>query len=466
MQSAFERMHRSYDLASEMQDSDVTRSASVYTLDRISGNGTQYIIMIPQHGHSYDKEKSTDIADIIRTVLALCNAVGLYHQAGYLHLDIKPSNFIATSDHTGKGKNIALFDLDTLVALDDLQNTSVAGVSYTKEWAAPEQKQMQIAKFCPATDLFAIGAVLFERIMNRMPTNADLSPFATWEFDDRFNVKKVNPKAKRLLTDIFHKTLAANVKRRYQTADELSSALSAVLEVVSARAPYIISDCPINTVKVIGRSGELRQIHNTFSSENHAVFLHGEGGIGKSTLAIQYGTVYKDKYDAVIFLRYRDSLESLLDNVFLFNCDTRDEYERRQILKGLLDSHILLIIDNFDVAVDEDDYLHDLLSVGTDILITTRTDFRDSLNDGVSYIDVNALPKNELLTVFANASEQEIVPEQKEALSELFANIGNNTFVVDLLGKQAAVSDYSIDYLIGFLQGEIQSIRLMTFEGL
>lgn len=450
MQSAFDRMQRSYDLASEMQDSDVTRSASVYILDKVSANGTQYIIMIPQHGHSYDKDNSTDIADIIRTVLALCNAVGLYHQAGYLHLDIKPSNFIAATDHTGKGKNIALFDLDTLVALDDIQSASVAGVSYTKEWAAPEQKQMQIAKLCRATDLYAIGAVLFERIMNRMPTNADLSPFASWEFDDRFSAKRVNPKAKRLLTDIFHKTLAANVKRRYQTAEDLSTAMEELLSVVCSKAPYVATVLPPNTVKVIGRDEDLQSIHKAFVCGKRAVFLHGEGGIGKSTLAISYGNAYSYCYDAVLFLRYKDSLKSLLYEVFLYNYNTEKDEDKNKDkdrlpdIKQALSKNVLLIIDNFDVSVDQDDYLSEILRLKTNIIFTTRTDFSDVLDGDIKQIEINTLENNELFSIFSQYGDISVTPEKENIVKRIIEFVDYNTYAVELLGRQLSSSDMSI----------------------
>lgn len=401
MQSAFDRMQRSYDLASEMQDSDVTRSASVYTLDKISANGTQYIIMIPQHGHSYDKDKSTDIANIIRTVLALCNAVGLYHQAGYLHLDIKPSNFIATTDHTGKGKNIALFDLDTLVALDDIQSALVAGVSYTKEWAAPEQKQMQIAKLCPATDLYAIGAILFERIMHRMPTNADMSPFATWEYDDRFNAKKVNPKAKRLLTDIFHKTLSANVKRRYQSASDLAEVLGELLEVVCCKEPYIIPTLPIGRCKFVGRSKETNELRKALEVKQK-VFISGLGGIGKSEFVKHYIDAYNYEYDAVVFLTYKGSVETALSSIQISRVTNLGD--KKDVLPQLCDERVLIVLDNYDVAIDEDNTLNQLLQLNCNIIITTRTNFSTAYTE-FAHITLHGLSKENLRTIFENESQ-------------------------------------------------------------
>ena len=149
---AFYRFKNAYEVAAKIQNTEGAQSVSVYSLDRFAENGTQYVATIP-NGNSYDKNESEDIADILRTALALTNAVGLYHKAGYLHLDIKPSNFIASEDQTGKGKNIILFDVDTVVSQEDVRNGNLRSISYSKEFAAPEQKMQQIKKISPATML-------------------------------------------------------------------------------------------------------------------------------------------------------------------------------------------------------------------------------------------------------------------------------------------------------------------------
>ena len=444
-EKAFQRFNNAYEIAAKIQNEAGAQSVSVYSLDKFEENGTQYVATIP-NGNSYDKTKNDDIADIIRTALALTNAVGLYHKAGYLHLDIKPSNFIATEDQTGKGKNIVLFDVDTVVARDDIQSGNLRGVSYSKEFAAPEQKMQQIKKMCPATDLFAVGAVLFERVINRPVDSTDSTLFATWEYDERFDAKKVNPKAKRLLTEIFHKTLAANVKRRYQSAEELAKALDELLSVVTDGKPYLISIFS-NTVNVIGRRNDIDLISKAFSSGKKTVFLHGVGGIGKSTLAVAYADEYQKSYDAVLFLRYRDSLETLLNEIDIYNCETTDSEEKRRILRNLLDRNVLVIIDNFDVATDEDEYLFDLLELRTNIIFTTRTDFSDTLNGDATQIEVNALGQSFLFELFSHISKTDIIDENENALKEMFRLVGNNTYAVELLARQITASDCSIETL-------------------
>ena len=444
-EKAFWRFNNAYEIAAKIQNEAGAQSVSVYSLDKFEENGTQYVATIP-NGTSYDKNESKDITDIIRTALALTNAIGFYHKAGYLHLDIKPSNFIATEDQTGKGKNIVLFDVDTVVSQNDIQEGNLRSVSYSKECAAPEQKMQQIKKLCPATDLFAVGAVLFERIMNRPADSSDSTLFAEWEFGSRFEAKKVNPKAKRLLTEIFHKTLAANVKRRYQSAEELANALDELLSVVTNGKSYLVSNIS-NTVDVIGRRNDIDLISKEFLSGKRFVFLHGVGGIGKSTLAVAYANEYKKNYDAVLFLRYRDSLVALLDTIEIHNFEAASHEEKRKVLRGLLDQNVLIIIDNFDVHTDQDEYLYDLLQYHTNIIFTTRTDFSDTLNGDATQIEVNALGQSFLFELFSHISKTDITDENEKALKEMFRLVGNNTYAVELLARQITASDCTIETL-------------------
>lgn len=184
----------------------------VHAFDIGRCNETLYIVMDANDGVTFDNDNANNLSDILTTVKLLAYVVGEYHKNGYLHLDIKPSNFLVyprPSDH------IILFDMDTITPIKDIKSGKVQVCSYSDDWAAPEQKQGKINKLCPATDIYAIGAVLFEKVMGRQVECGDSCLFAEWEFDgDLF--EDVNPKIKRLLSNIFRKTISANIKCRYQ----------------------------------------------------------------------------------------------------------------------------------------------------------------------------------------------------------------------------------------------------------
>lgn len=442
-ESAFDRFDKSYRIAGLIQNSDMACDTSVYSLDLIEFNNTMYIAMIPKNGISYDKVNSDNIIDIIRTVLALANAVGRYHQIGYLHLDVKPGNFIATEDHTGNGINITLFDFDTIVPFDSITGRTIKSVSYSKGWTAPEQIQQQIGKLCPATDIFSIGAILFERVMKRRVENCDMSPLAKWEFDNRFDVKHVNPKVKRLFVDIFHKTLASNVKKRYQTSHELSVAMNELLDVVINEKPYIISSFPVSTCHFIGRSDELDELHNAVA-ECKKVFVSGCGGIGKSELVKRYINLYKHSYDAVVFLRYTGSIAETLRNIKIKGVS--DSNDMLKTIEELCDDRTLLVIDNFDMLPDEDIYLEYILSIGSKIIITTRTDF-SGLYANIHCIKISGMTQSELRTIFETESSMKLNNEEFIDLMSIIHMGEQCTHYWVLLAKLLKSGDYSLKEL-------------------
>ena len=439
---AFQRFNNAYEIAAKIQNEAGAHSVSVYSLDKFEENGTQYVATIP-NGNSYDKTKTDDIADIIRTALALTNAVGLYHKAGYLHLDIKPSNFIAAEDQTGKGKNIVLFDVDTVVARDNIQSGNLRSVSYSKEFAAPEQKMQQIKKLCPATDLYAVGTVLFERVMNRSADSSDSTLFATWKYDERFDAKKVNPKVKRLLTEIFHKTLAANVKRRYQSAEELATALTEVLDVVCSRSPYIISSVPSTTCKFVGRNEELAELFVGLE-ENDLVFVRGAGGIGKTELVKRYITIHQDEYDAVVFMLYNGSVIDCLNEVVISNGGDDSKYS---LLKQLCNDRVLFVLDNFDVALDEDNGLEKLLQLNSKVIVTTRTDF-SSIYDNAHFISISGLPLAYLRKLFENELDRPLSDIEFSSLKSILYIGEDCTYFWSMLARLAKSGEYSIREII------------------
>ena len=441
-EKAFLRFDNAYEIAAKIQNVAGAKSVSAYSLDKLTENSTQYVATIP-NGTSYDKSESTDIADIIRTALALTNAVGIYHKAGYLHLDIKPSNFIATEDQTGKGKNIVLFDVDTVISQDDIQGGNLRSVSYSKECAAPEQKMQQIKKLCPATDLFAVGAVLFERIMNRPVDSSDSSIFSDWKYDERFD--SVSPKAKRILTEIFHKTLAANVKRRYQSAEELAKALDELLMVVDQKL-FLRSNVPDIFCDVVGREQELNEIHNAFKSGKKKVFLHGFGGIGKSTVALEYAKRFKSEYDFVLFWRYKGSLESFVNDIDIVNYDSISFSEKENQLNNLIDENVLIIIDNLDVTINQYNVLKESLPFKSHacLLITSRTDF-SSLQGEYGHVEIEILEKHDLHKLFCTACGKSL--DFSDTLKNLFLAVRDNTYAVYLLGLQLVASHITVDEL-------------------
>lgn len=416
---------------------------TVHAFDIDEANGTQYIIMDANDGVTFDKDSSTSLTEILKTVKLLAHVVGQYHDNGYLHLDIKPSNFLV---YPRPSEHIILFDMDSVTAIEDIRSGKISCVPYSKGWAAPEQMQGSLSKLCPATDIYSIGAILFDKIMGRNVEPADTGLFANWDFDEKI-FENVNPKIKRLLRNIFKKTLAANVKRRYQNVKELITALEDAVKTAEEKI-YLISDYPFPNANFTGRQDELYKIESAFKNDIKTVFLHGFGGIGKSELAKKYAQIHKTDYDAILFLSYEDSLEELVNDIDIQNYNENSVDNHNKVLKRVLSKQkVLLIIDNFDIEIDEDAYLDRFLRLNADIIITTRTDFSELSIGNSKQINIENLESKELISLFEKESGITFDESDRSIVDSVLKRYNYYTLIVPILAKQLVASGWSLDTL-------------------
>ena len=191
-------------------------------------NGTQYIDMTCFNGQSYNKVKEKSLYDLLRRMKALIEVVFNYHKAGFLHLDIKPENIYAVPE---TAEFLMLFDFDSVVEKNNIGTKSV--LSYTMSWAAPEQINRMHSKICEATDLFAVGEILFYQIMGRHSEMKERRSFGEYQFDYESAIfENVNPKVYPLLSEVFHKTICTASDKRFQSAEELLSALENIIALI------------------------------------------------------------------------------------------------------------------------------------------------------------------------------------------------------------------------------------------
>lgn len=61
-----------------------------------------------------------------------------------------------------------------------------------------------------------------------------------------------------------------------------------------------------------GRNDILSEIHSRFQREEHVLFLHGIGGIGKTQIAKQYAKKHKYDYDTIIYITYNSSIKDAI----------------------------------------------------------------------------------------------------------------------------------------------------------
>lgn len=402
---------------------------SVSVFDLCEANNTLYIIMNADKGTTFDQDNADSLHDILKTIKLLAHFVGRYHENGYLHLDIKPSNFLV---YPRPSEHIVLFDMDSVTPISDIENGNVEFISYSEGWAAPEQKQGKISKLCPATDIYSIGAILFEKVMGRPVTVFDTGVFADWDFEGRF-FERVNPQIKIVLKKIFKLTLSAAINRRYQSTDELESDLDSIISILTAGEPYLLPEYISCTADFIGRKEELTSIDHAFATGAHIVCLKGMGGIGKSELSRKYAQEFCTDQATAVFTSYRgkNSIAEMLDEIELQNFNGTEK-EKLSQLKKLLDEDVLLVVDELDSEEVPD--LEILERLKCRILITSRLSWDEY--GTFSSISVNALATDEQLALFEQIYGCELLVQEIHIVQEILAMMEGYTLLIPLLAKQ------------------------------
>jgi len=186
----------------------------------------EFIDGVTLHQRSRAGMKLTDILDIAtQTASALAAA----HAAGIIHRDIKPENIMVRRDGYIKVLDFGLAKLtqpsgsttDTEAPTKAMINTGAGTVMGTANYMSPEQaKGIHVDA---RSDLWSLGAVLYEMITGRVPFPGE-TPTETISLIlqrepaplTRF-VADVSPELERIVT----KALTKDREERYQTAKDL-----------------------------------------------------------------------------------------------------------------------------------------------------------------------------------------------------------------------------------------------------
>ena len=153
--------------------------------DLFEENGTAYYVMDYIDGENLaERLKRTgrpmteqEVREILPQILDALKSV---HDAGIWHLDLKPANIMLD-----KSGNVKLIDFGASKQLNAQKGgaTTSTAISYTNGYAPREQMEQNYDKFGPWTDIYALGATLYNLLTNKRP------PLPT-DIDDDVTVDK------------------------------------------------------------------------------------------------------------------------------------------------------------------------------------------------------------------------------------------------------------------------------------
>jgi serine/threonine protein kinase len=156
-------------------------------------------------------------------------ALQYMHEQGVLHLDVKPANVTM-------GNPPRLLDLSLARPGAPMRLDREVG---TPPYMAPEQCRRDI--LTPATDLFGLGATLYEALTAMQPftvgddDGADLATRYPQLEEEPLPLREQRPEIPRALDDLIMRCLAVDPGRRPRSAAECAAGLISVLETIGLR---------------------------------------------------------------------------------------------------------------------------------------------------------------------------------------------------------------------------------------
>lgn len=211
-----------------------------------------------------------------------------------LHRDIKPANILMRRrSRLILGSQTKLADFGVARLLDSSSTkTTIAG---TPGYMAPEQARGQSAGLDARTDVYGLGATLYEMLSGRPPFVGETSEAILRQlFDsDPIPVRRLNPRVPRELETVCSKCLASIPSGRYTSAAELAADLRRFRE----GRPILAR--PISPIVAVAKWGRRRPAQAALLAFSVTTLVVGAVGVGKYIRDVkQYAADLKEERDS------------------------------------------------------------------------------------------------------------------------------------------------------------------------
>ena len=215
-----ERFQREAEAVASLRHANIVQVHDVGDLD-----GQPYFTMEFVEGGSLSKQLAgtPQPARAAALVATLAEAVQVAHQSGIVHRDLTPANILLTADGAPK-----ITDFGLARRLDGGGGLTLSGIPVgTPSYMAPEQAQGQRDAIGPATDVYALGGILYEMLTGRPPFRAETATATLQQVlaEDPLPPSRLNSRVPRDLETICLKCLRKEPQRRYASARELADDL-------------------------------------------------------------------------------------------------------------------------------------------------------------------------------------------------------------------------------------------------
>jgi serine/threonine protein kinase len=232
-------------------------------------DGRRYIVMEYAEGRSgaqiLQRHGPLDAETTVEIGVQACSGLDYAHRRGIIHRDVKPGNLMIAGGPVGSGAmTVKLTDFGIARAVEQTRITQVGSVIGTAAYLAPEQVRGEEAT--PATDVYALGVVLYQFLTGRLPyEGSSLAELAVRQQNEKpLPPSTYNDEVPGTIGAAVLRALEGDPGRRYASADELSGGLQLGLQGEDVTLP--LEEGTART-RVLGAETATRRIDRTEQTE-------------------------------------------------------------------------------------------------------------------------------------------------------------------------------------------------------
>lgn len=164
--------------------------------------------------------------EAVRLAIRLCEILEYAHDRGLIHRDLKPANVLLENGRV-EHPRLADFGLAKFAGPEGKYSAVTSGLG-TPGYMPPEMVSTHFGPVGPATDIYALGVMLYEMLVRRLPFESD-TPFDILRRtcdEPVTSLRRWKPEIPRDLENVCLQCLAKRPQDRYRNVTELKNDLA------------------------------------------------------------------------------------------------------------------------------------------------------------------------------------------------------------------------------------------------
>lgn len=401
--------------------------------------------------------------------------ISIHEKANILHGDISPGNiFWAGQDLSSELHGEAFFiDFGSAIPFRDQGMVVIENeryfTGYTPGYGAPEREKLQFPMVLTASaDLYSVAVLLAVLCLGRKICKVnswiplDIQEFRHRRLKEELKRLSLESEIKKELWELLEKGIERDPKKRFQSALEMQDAVVHLLRRMNPKE-HQLTCRPMDPVACFtGRETELEQLQQLLRDGYHTIFISGDGGLGKTELALKLAQKLSDDYLFFQITFHGDLEETVASLPIEPDLDlTSGKVEKGQIYQQKMaclrtyNSSSVLLIDNFDFPVEAETEIfysqayHDLMLLDMRVIFTTRRHPAQAQ----ACVQLGEMSEEELLKIMYAYYQ---TPCEEKVLRELIREAYYHTLMVELMAKTMAESwgELEPQDLLGLFQNQ------------